>query len=217
MKIIAHRGYSKMYPENSMQAFINANKPYVYGIELDVHLTKDNIAVIIHDETLDRTTKLKGLVKEHTFEMLKGVIPSLEEYLEFVKDTHLFTNIELKTNIYEYRGIEKIVVDLIDKHHLKDRIVISSSNHNTLKRIKKISDIKIGVLLNDVLLNPVQYAKILNPFSINPEYHMVDKDFFNECEKENIKIICYTVDDKKDFERLRKIGIEYIITNDIKI
>lgn len=217
MKIFAHRGYSDKYPENTMQAFIKSNKPYVYGIELDVHLTKDKVAVIIHDETLDRTTKIKGYVKDKTYLEVKDYIPSLEEYLQFVKNTHLVTNIELKTNIFEYRGIEKIVLSLIDKYDLKNRIIISSSNHFTLKRIHKLSDIRIATLISDRIIDVIDYSKKLKMYSIHPEYHSIDKKYVKKVKEYNLELIPYTINIKKDAKKLEKLGVEYIITNDINI
>ena len=113
-KIFAHRGFSGKYPENTMIAFEKAVEIGVDGIELDVHLTKDNELVIIHDEDVKRTTNGEGLVKDMTLEELKkldasatfvgqyGVnpIPTLREYFELVKDTNIITNIELKTSVY---------------------------------------------------------------------------------------------------------------------
>ena len=118
-KIFAHRGFSGKYPENTMLAFEKAVELGVDGIELDVHLTKDNELVIIHDEDIKRTCDGEGLVKDMTLEELKkfdasatfrGVygfcgIPTLREYFELVKDTDIITNIELKTGVYDYPTI----------------------------------------------------------------------------------------------------------------
>ena len=110
MRVFAHRGYSGRYPENTMTAFREAMKAGTDGIELDVQLSKDGQLVIIHDETLDRTTTGKGYVKDYTLSELKQLdasgrfltgerIPAFEEYCEWVKDTSLVTNVELKTSI----------------------------------------------------------------------------------------------------------------------
>ena len=125
-KIFAHRGFSGKYPENTMLAFEKAVELGVDGIELDVHLTKDNELVIIHDEDIKRTCDGEGLVKDMTLEELKkfdasatfrgvygfNAIPTLREYFELVKDTSVITNIELKTGVYEYHTIEQRTYDL---------------------------------------------------------------------------------------------------------
>ena len=69
---IAHRGYSGKFDENTMIAFKKAIEYKADGIEIDVQLSKDNIPVIIHDETLDRTTNGSGYVKDYTLAELKS-------------------------------------------------------------------------------------------------------------------------------------------------
>ena len=125
-KNFAHRGFSGKYPENTMLAFEKAIEAGADGIENDVHLTKDGVPVIIHDELVDRTTNGKGYVKDYTYEELSkldasyifpeyGVlhIPTLREYMELVKDKDIITNIELKTGVFEYPGIEEKVYAIL--------------------------------------------------------------------------------------------------------
>ena len=109
-----------------MLAFKKAIECGVDGIELDVQLTKDREVVIIHDETIDRTTNGKGYVVDYTYEELEkfdasfkfenvgfNKIPTLKDYFELVKNLKVITNIELKTGINEYLGIEEKVWKLI--------------------------------------------------------------------------------------------------------
>ena len=152
-KNFAHRGFSGKYPENTILAFKKAIEAGAQGIELDVQLTKDGEIVIIHDETIDRTTDGKCEVISYTYEELKkfdasyiyrgqmgfNKIPTLREYFELIKDTDIVTNIELKTGINEYLGIEKKVWDMICEFNLADRIIISSFNHYSILRMKEIA------------------------------------------------------------------------------
>ena len=119
MKNFAHRGFSGKYPENTMLAFQKAFETGADGIELDVQLTKDGEVVIIHDETVDRTTDGTGYVRDYPLEVLQKLdasylykkevgfwpIPTLREYCEWVCEKDLVTNIELKTSVFEYKGI----------------------------------------------------------------------------------------------------------------
>ena len=120
IKIYAHRGASAYAPENTLPAFQAAMEQGADGIELDVHLSRDGELVVIHDEELDRTTNGTGLVKDHTLAELKKLcadngmsgygdvrIPTLQEVLELVKPSGMLVNIELKTGILWYEGIEK--------------------------------------------------------------------------------------------------------------
>ena len=165
-KIFAHRGFSGKYPENTMLAFEKAVEIGVDGIEMDVHLTKDNELVIIHDENIRRTCNGEGLVRDMTLEELRkydasatyvgvyGVnpIPTLREYFELVKDTDIITNIELKTGIFEYPTIEKRVIDMIYEYGLQDKIILSSFNHFTVKRCEEIAP-EITKAVNYEILN----------------------------------------------------------------
>ena len=121
MKVYAHRGYSGKYPENTMLAFRKAAETGCDGIELDVQLTKDGKIVVIHDETVDRTTTGTGRVKDYTYEELIKLdaaklfggkygfcpIPSFEEYCQWAAGQDLVTNIEIKTGVYYYEGLEE--------------------------------------------------------------------------------------------------------------
>lgn len=118
---VAHRGLSGLYPENTMIAFRKAIEADCDGIEMDVHLTRDGVPVVIHDEEVDRTTNGSGYVKDFTYEQLcnldagikfsdefKGEkIPTLKEFFDFMKDNDKLINIELKNSIIHYEGLEK--------------------------------------------------------------------------------------------------------------
>ena len=150
-KNFAHRGFSGKYSENTMLAFQKAIEVGADGIELDVQLTKDGELVIIHDETIDRTTDGKGYVVDYTYEELSkfdasyiyrgkfgfNKIPTLKEYFELVKDLDFITNIELKTGINEYLGIEEKVYQIIKEYKLEKKVIISSFNHFSILRMKK--------------------------------------------------------------------------------
>ncbi len=139
----AHRGFKGKYPENTMLAFNKAIEAGADGIEFDVHLSKDGEIVIIHDETLERTTDGSGLVGEKTLDQLKNLnaskaypdyqvqrILTLSEYFDFAKDYDIITNIELKTSIIDYPGIEEKVYKVIKEYNLAEKVIISSFNHN---------------------------------------------------------------------------------------
>lgn len=196
----AHRGFKGKYPENTMLAFKKAVEAGADGIEFDVHLSKDGQLVIIHDETLDRTTDGEGLVCEKTLEELQNLnasklypdfdiqkIPTLREYFEFAKDKEIVTNIELKNSIIEYKGLEEKVYELIKEYGLGDKIIISSFNHNSLVRFKKLApEIKCGVLESSRLYKPWEYVKKLGMEYFHPMNFTIDKEIAEEFVKNNI-------------------------------
>ncbi len=230
MKNIAHRGFSGLYPENTMLAFEMACRtPGCDGIELDVHLTKDGELVIIHDETIDRTcVNGTGCVKDYTYEELKQFdvsykffgecekqhIPTLREYFELVKDYDIVTNIELKTGVFEYPGIEQKVWELIREFDAKDRVLISSFNHFSVKRMKELCpDIKCGLLTESWLVHPAAYTKAVGAECYHPFFLSIDEEIMDEMKNLEIEVNVWTVNEEEDFRRMRELGVDAVITN----
>ena len=146
-------------PENTLLSFLHALESGVDGIELDVQLTSDGHLVVIHDEKIDRTTNGKGYVKDFKLNEIKqfsaGVkfshlkfynetawskelIPTLEEVLELITPYGIELNIELKTNVFPYEGIEEKVVSMVKKFDYEDKVVYSSFHLPSILKLKKI-------------------------------------------------------------------------------
>ena len=227
--ILAHRGISSKYPENTMLSFEKAFENNMDGIELDVQLSKDGEVVVIHDETLDRTTNGSGYVKDHTLLQLKNLdagsfkdkryssctIPTLDEVLEFFKGKNIIINIELKTSKFEYKDIEVKVLNSIKKHQMDSKVFITSFNHQSIERIREIDkDIKCGILLGDITFDIVKYVTQNNIHMINPsiEYFEMDTKAFLELKDIGKTITVYTVDDIQKIRWLKDLGIN-VITN----
>lgn len=226
-KIFAHRGFSGKYPENTMLAFKKAIEENVDGIELDVQLTKDGEVIIIHDETLDRTTDGKGLVVDYTLEEIKkfnasyifkdmgfNSIPTLREYFELVKNFDLITNIELKTGVNQYLGIEEKVLSLIQEFQLKNKVIISSFNHFSVMRMKKIAPyLKCGFLSEDWIIEAGKYTYSFGIECYHPRFNNLIPDVIEELKKYNLEINTWTVNSEEDMKYLKEKGIDSIITN----
>ena len=150
--IFAHRGSKGTHPENTLEAFKEAVRLGVDGIELDVHLTKDGELAIIHDETVDRTTNGTGYVRDMTMAELKkldagswfseefyqSVIPTLAEVLSLLKDTDIKLNVEIKSDIIPYEGIEEKVLQTLESYSYKNNAIISSFNHYSVKKVHEL-------------------------------------------------------------------------------
>lgn len=162
MKIWAHRGCSRMYPENTLLAFGKAAAlPGLTGIELDIQLTRDGRMVVCHDERVDRTTDGLGEVRSFSLMELKRLnidassgryerIPTIEEVLDLLDRRlrdGLLLNIELKNSVFPYEGMEQKVVELIHDRGLQDRIVYSSFSALSLERLRDLDPgAEIGIL-----------------------------------------------------------------------
>ncbi|NMA95372.1 MAG: glycerophosphodiester phosphodiesterase [Clostridiales bacterium] len=227
-RIIAHRGASAHAPENTMPAFELAIEMGAEGIELDVHLSKDNEVVVIHDATINRTSDGEGIVKDMTLEELRKFdfgkwfgdefegthIPALKEVLELLKDWDGLLNIEIKGHIEIYAGIEQRVIDLIEAYNMKDNVIISAFNHFYLRNIKNIDpDIKIGLLYGVGLVEPWLYAKNIGAEALHPSYHAIDSELIDGCRKSNVILNPYTIDEIEDIRRMIDLGVDGIITD----
>ena len=152
MWVTCHRGDCYNHKENTMPSYVSAVASGADMMETDVRLTADGVPVLIHDETVDRTTDGTGLVKDMTFDRLRtlnageklepAVIPTLEELLELLAPTRMLLNLEIKE--YWYEGNEErchACVDaslaLVEKYGMADRIVVNSFDAHVLEYVYK--------------------------------------------------------------------------------
>ncbi len=229
MKIFAHRGYSGRYPENTMLAFKKAYEAGAHGIELDVQLTKDGTVVVIHDERIDRTTDGVGFVRDYTYEELSQFnaarlhretsafekIPSFEEYCQWVKDTPLITNVELKTGVYYYERIEEKTLELVKKYHLEDRIIFSSFNHLSVIKMKELApEIPCGALVErEGIGNAGFYCSRFGFEYYHPDIHELTQEAVMECKNHGVSLNVWTVNDLDGMDKCFRWGCEGMITN----
>lgn len=229
MKVFAHRGDSGNYPENTMLAFRKAAETGCYGIELDVQLTKDGQAVIIHDESINRTTNGKGLVKDYTLDELKTwnaamiqggrhgfePIPTLEEYCRWVKELDLVTNIEIKSGVYYYEELEEKTLELVRKYGLEKKVIFSSFNHSSISLLENLApEIPCGALVeHQGLGNAGYYCKKHGFFYYHPGFRGVTEDVVKNCRQHGVGVNVWTVNDLWTLEKLWIWGCDSVITN----
>ena len=223
--IIAHRGASGIAPENTMASFKKSIKQRADGIELDVHLSKDNIPVVIHDETLNRTTNGSGYVKDCFFEELTKFdagshfdesfanqkIPSLKEVLELSSELKII-NIELKNNKIYYQGLEEKVLDLIREFGIEDKVIISSFNHYSIKKLSELkTGLELAILYKSWIYEPWVYANRLKINNIHPHHLAINEEIISKCNERNIRVNAYGTNKREEIENLVKSRADMII------
>ncbi len=230
-KIIAHRGASLYAPENTLASFELALEVGADGVELDVHLTKNGVPVVIHDYDVKRTTNGTGFVNELTDTELKQLdagswfdkefnkqtIPLLSEVLELFLETNddFLINIELKSGSTVYPQIEDKVLRLVNNMDLNDKVLISSFDHYAIEKIKNIDDkIKTGALFSSAIVSPWRYLSTLDFDAYHTVWHRIDKEVIEGCHKHKLMVNAYTLDDPNFANILINYGIDGIITND---
>ncbi|WP_201713443.1 glycerophosphodiester phosphodiesterase [Rossellomorea arthrocnemi] len=227
--IFAHRGSAGTHPENTMEAFYEAERVKADGIELDVQLTKDGEIVVIHDETVNRTTNGKGFVKDYSLKEIqklqanykfknklfkKNRVPSLREVFLWLKGNNIICNIELKNSIMDYQGLEEKVIGLIREFGFEDRIIISSFNHYSIVACYRLEPaVEIAPLYSSGLFMPWIYAQSLRAKAIHPNLKAVKDEIIIESMNNGICVRPYTVNKVEQMERLLNLGCTAIVTD----
>lgn len=219
-KIIAHRGASAHAPENTLSAFELALAQGADGVELDVMLSKDQQIVVIHDDTVNRTTNGSGRVSKMTLEELQVLdagqgekIPSLDEVFSNFGGKFLI-NIELKnyTSFFDPLPIE--VAKLVKSHGLEDSVLVSSFNPFNIPRFRRrLPEVKLGLI---TLPNRAKHWiwRFFHYDAIHPHFGDVDQVLVAAIHAQNKQINVWTVDDPDEIKRLRALNVDSILTND---
>lgn len=226
--VYAHRGASGYAPENTMAAFRKAAELGSCGVECDVQLTKDGNLIICHDETVDRTTNGKGLIKDLRLEEIRGLdagswfgeqfrnekIPVFSELLKLVRETGLRLNVEIKSDIVLYPGIEEKVLAEITAFGLRERVIVSSFNHYLIHRVKQLApDIKAGILYMEGLYEPWNYMRTVGCECAHPFYMALKPEIAKELKARGLMINVFTVNEPGHAAALAEMGVDIIITN----
>lgn len=226
--IIAHRGGKRWAPENSLSAFKKALAAGVDGIELDIHKCKSGELVVIHDDTLNRTTNGSGYVKDRTWEELakldsgswyspafKGErLPLLKEVLDLVQGKILI-NIEIKNCPINYAGIDDDLLKMLESYPYPDKIIISSFDHSVLKRIHaKNKKYKLALLGDSVMADLGAYARGVGAAAWNPDFDCVREDTVKDAHKASLAVNTWTVNGPDNWKRATNLQVDSIITDD---
>ncbi len=218
---IAHRGFSARYPENTLAAFEAAIQAGAWMCELDVHLTRDRVPVVIHDEKLERTTSGQGMVGDLTLAEIKALVaagkfrefqnervPTLEEVLALVHG-RCGLNVEIKC-----RGAERAVCDLIRRHDEVTSSMVSSFEWDTLAAVRGIdSEIRLGLLAEEDPQRLLEAAVAMQAFAINPRFDLVDRELCRQAHERGLQVLVWTVDAPDAMRALIGNGVDGIMTN----
>ncbi|WP_363324389.1 glycerophosphodiester phosphodiesterase family protein [uncultured Desulfuromonas sp.] len=223
MFVWAHRGASARAPENTMAAFRQAETDGADGIELDVHLSRDGRVVVVHDDTLERTTDGRGPVEAMAAGEL-GVLdagswfapcfqgeplPLLEEVLAWAGE-RLRINVEIKT---PRAGLA--VLKLL-RAYPSVRAMVSSFDHGLLQALRRSdSRLPLGFLTDSRLWRgTVRRAAACGAESVHPRHEFVSESLVAACRQKGLRLFAWTVDDPARLERLLKLGVDGVFSND---
>ena len=226
-KIWAHRGSSGFAPENTIPAFEVAKELDIDGIELDVQMTKDGELVVIHDETINRTSDGKGWVQDMTLEQLRQynfaknkpafgfvTIPTLREVYELFQDTDYVINVELKTSVIPY-DIEEKVHELTVEMGMENQVIYSSFSHASILKMQQyVTKEQTAFLFCDGWLDAASYGAAHNVQALHPDMTYLELEkMVHECHEKGMKVHVWTVNEEEHALKLRDMGVDAIITN----
>lgn len=229
--IFAHRGASAYAPENTLAAFELAVRQGADAVELDTKLTADGEVVVIHDQTLDRTTTKNGKVCDFSLADIRKLdagshfdvafrgekIPSLEEVLTTIGQKTL-VNIEIANYASITDKLPDKVADIVKRLRLDQRVIFSSFNPLALIRARKIlPNTAVGLL---ALVGKSGWAarawpgKLIGYQSIHPDYRDVTPSFVKAAHRMGKLVFVYTVNQSEDMLKLFQMKVDGIITDD---
>jgi len=220
---IAHRGASGTFPENTLSAFRAAIDAGADMCELDVQLTRDGAVVVIHDETVNRTSDGRGKVAELTLEEIQRLdagawfkdgssrgerIPTLDAVFGATAG-RCGLNIELKA-----AGAEGQVAAVMQKRDAFGTSIVSSFNWDYLAKIRDLdSRIRFGLLAERGSTDLLMAAVAMHAHAINPRFDMVTADLCKAAHERGLMVYTWTVDPPEAMRRLIEFGVDGIMTN----
>lgn len=219
---IAHRGASSRSPENTIAAFLAAADAGAHMVELDLQASRDGALVVIHDETVDRTTDGRGRVADMTLDELMRLdagswfgerfagerIPTLDLVFEAMAG-RCGLNVELKTD-----GIEASVCALFRKYSAHGSSIVSCFDREALERVGKADPSVRTALLSEMRRDElVMTASAIGAYAVNPRADMVDADLCESAHAHGLKVYPWTVDEPELMRFLFRAGVDGIMTN----
>ena len=229
VKIIAHRGVSGIERENTCPAFVAAGNRSYFGIETDVHITKDGKFVIIHDETTERVSlgAHNINVEENDYQAIEKIvlpdldgstdrkdirIPLLKEYIMVCKKYEKICVLEIK-NHFEKKDIEKLIDEIKELKYINNVIFISFDFENCINVRRLLPENDVQFLTSKEISDELIETLSKNNLNLDISYKQLNAENIELLHSKGIKVNCWTCDDKELAEKLASYGVDFITSN----
>jgi len=242
--IVAHRGASAFAPENTLAAFRRAMEDGADGIEFDVRLAKDGVAVVFHDPTLNRTARRDGRISNYTSVELANLdigswfnqvdrkradpafaaegVPTLAEALQLLRDFKGLIYIELKCREAETERLTRAVCTILEESPLAAKIIIKSFKMAVILRMSSLCPaVRRAALFAPKIMTILRKEKHLVSIAeefgadeLSLHYSLVTKKLMEKARRRNLPVNIWTADNPRWIKRGIKLGLNAIITND---
>ncbi len=202
--VIGHRGAKALAPENTLEGIRTAARCRADLVEVDVRLSKDGVLVLMHDETVGRTTGGQGKVEDLFLDDLRALgVPALAEVVSLVKELGMGLVVEMKEE-----GIEELL-----SQELKGcDALVTSFYHSSLREVKDLSGLKTGIIISSLPVRPVDLAAWVEADAIFPK--RTNPRLFKEAHRHGIKVYPWTINDKEEASWLLRLGADGLVTDD---
>lgn len=228
-KMIAHRGYSELETENTVQAFNKAAiNNYYWGIETDVQITKDGYFIIHHDDTTQRLSNVNKKINDLTLAEIKEVnlinissnkvdenykIPELKEYLTICKNNKMKAIIELK-QFFTINQVERLIKEVSETIDTDEVIFISFDLRNLILIRKFNKTVSMQLLLDYYTDDLIEICRALK-MDLNFRRDIPTNELVKKLHENNVKVNAWTVNDKDGKEKLVEMKVDFITTDNI--
>lgn len=215
MYVVGHRGAAGVLPENTIKGFEYAIGLGVTYVECDVHLTSDHHLVVMHDETVDRTTHASGKIREMTFEAIRSLdagdglqVPTLEEVLAVTKGkVHLLC--ELKGG-----DTEEMAVGQVKDAGMDYEVTFTSFQLDRIQKVKKMdASLQIGAILPSPSVDDIQMAKDMGVVGFGVRYKNVCLWMVEAARKLGLEIRAWNPDMLSEQKAMIGLGVDGVSTN----
>lgn len=226
VNLIAHRGFSAVAPENSAAAFVEAGKAEFFAAECDIQLSKDNVWVVNHDESINKMTEGKGKIYEMTYdeiseyfidnghhwrEFAKQKLITLDDYLAICYEYDIVPQIEIKKENYEC--LDAVLASLDKYEGMREKAIIISFDGIVLEKLRNLDkDIELWYLTHEIDRKAIILAT-LNNYTIAFNCKNYDEEMLKTAQEQNISLAAWTVDSTKTYKDLYDLGVRNFTTN----
>jgi len=213
--IIGHRGARGIEPENTIRSFKKALELCVDYIECDVHLTKDNQIVLMHDHTVERTTNGSGAVNTFTFDEIRELdagkgekIPTLQELLDLARGK-VRLHIELKDE-----SATESTIRLVEKNNMIDQVFLTSGNTQALKKVRELNpSISMEHIFGDPPPNAIDLALSVGAKRVSCHISHLTREFVQKAHENGIQVIAWPPNTPEESQKATECGVDLICTD----
>jgi glycerophosphoryl diester phosphodiesterase len=215
LRIYAHRGISARHPENTLEAFQAALDANVFGVELDIHCSSDGVPVVLHDDSLERTTNGTGSVIQHSVAELRALdagngqhVPTFDEVVALAAG-RLHFDIEIKV-----KNCEQGVLEVLARYP-STRAAVSSFDWDVLATVRSLdSSFELWVLTPTISDEAIETAGKLAATTLAVHHLGISRSAMDRASSAGLEVMAWTVNNQKEADRLRNLGVSAICTDD---